>query len=333
LNVWDDGYPSGGNYWSNYTGVDVKSGPNQDQPGSDGIGDSPHVIDANNKDNYPLTKRWSLLTGDIDGDGDVDGVDFGIFAPCYGSLLGQPNYKRECDLDFDGDDDGVDFGMFAPNYGKHLYYSGLVAHWKFDEGTGTIAYDSSGNNNYGTLYGPTWVNGVYGKALKFDGVNDFVAIPDIFSTPPTELTVSAWVNCSSSSSAREEIIHSFRHGEYGIYRPTASVIGFGLLLDNQVPYGYEWNSFAPNTMHQVVGTWKQGDSVKLYVDGVLVGQTAVPNNGMLDSTPINSAAIGDYMRNYLGSKWFFEGIIDDVMVFSRALTANEVAQLYTLPPP
>jgi len=54
MNTWDDGYPSGGNYWNNYTGVDVKSGPNQDQPSSDGIDDTAHVIDENNRDNYSL---------------------------------------------------------------------------------------------------------------------------------------------------------------------------------------------------------------------------------------------------------------------------------------
>jgi len=55
MNVWDDGYPSGGNYWSDYVGgVDEKSGPNQDQPGGDGIGDNPYLIDANNRDRYPL---------------------------------------------------------------------------------------------------------------------------------------------------------------------------------------------------------------------------------------------------------------------------------------
>jgi len=54
VNAWDDGYPSGGNYWSDYTGVDVKSGPNQDQPSSDGIGDTAYVIDENNQDNYPF---------------------------------------------------------------------------------------------------------------------------------------------------------------------------------------------------------------------------------------------------------------------------------------
>jgi parallel beta-helix repeat protein len=54
VNVWDDGHPSGGNYWSDYLGVDVKSGPGRDLPGSDGIGDVPYVIDANNTDQYPL---------------------------------------------------------------------------------------------------------------------------------------------------------------------------------------------------------------------------------------------------------------------------------------
>jgi parallel beta-helix repeat protein len=59
INVWDDGYPSGGNYWSDYKGSDEKSGPNQDLPGSDCIGDTPYVIDANNRDRYPLMKPWT----------------------------------------------------------------------------------------------------------------------------------------------------------------------------------------------------------------------------------------------------------------------------------
>ncbi|MEW6069366.1 MAG: right-handed parallel beta-helix repeat-containing protein [Candidatus Thermoplasmatota archaeon] len=54
-NTWDNGYPSGGNYWSDYTGVDLYSGVNQDQPGSDGIGDTPYpVLGGTSQDNYPL---------------------------------------------------------------------------------------------------------------------------------------------------------------------------------------------------------------------------------------------------------------------------------------
>jgi len=60
INIWDDGYPSGGNYWSDYKGVDLYSGPYQNETGSDFIGDSPYVIDENNTDNYPLMGSWTM---------------------------------------------------------------------------------------------------------------------------------------------------------------------------------------------------------------------------------------------------------------------------------
>jgi parallel beta-helix repeat protein len=59
INVWDDGYPSGGNYWSNYTGTDYRQGLNQDINGSDGIDDAEYLIDDNNKDGYPLMGTFS----------------------------------------------------------------------------------------------------------------------------------------------------------------------------------------------------------------------------------------------------------------------------------
>jgi len=60
-NVWYGGYPSGGNYWSDYSGIDVKRGSEQDQAGSDGIGDTPYVFESgSNWDRYPLMKPWLL---------------------------------------------------------------------------------------------------------------------------------------------------------------------------------------------------------------------------------------------------------------------------------
>jgi parallel beta-helix repeat protein len=53
-NIWDDSYPSGGNFWSDYTGVDQYNGPAQNILGNDGIGDTPHIIDSDSQDNYPL---------------------------------------------------------------------------------------------------------------------------------------------------------------------------------------------------------------------------------------------------------------------------------------
>jgi len=79
-NSWDDGYPSGGNFWDDYTGVDEYSGPDQNIPGSDGIGDTPYVIEGGpyswvNQDNYPfmepLLKTPELLLP-ADGTGTED---------------------------------------------------------------------------------------------------------------------------------------------------------------------------------------------------------------------------------------------------------------------
>jgi len=60
-NFWDNGYPSGGNYWSDYNGVDFYGGPYQNETGSDGIGDTPYVIDGSNKDNYPIIPEFSTF--------------------------------------------------------------------------------------------------------------------------------------------------------------------------------------------------------------------------------------------------------------------------------
>ncbi|MCK4367998.1 MAG: right-handed parallel beta-helix repeat-containing protein [Thermoplasmata archaeon] len=90
-NTWDNGYPSGGNYWNNYIGVDVKSGPNQDEPGSDGIGATPYVIDADNRDRYPLMKpelsQVGVKVGDwIEYDYTVTGETYGTLYPTWEKL-------------------------------------------------------------------------------------------------------------------------------------------------------------------------------------------------------------------------------------------------------
>jgi thermitase len=65
LSTWDNGYPLGGNYWSNYQGQDLYGGPYQNETSSDGIGDTPYIIDPYNKDNYPLMSPSEPPTHDI----------------------------------------------------------------------------------------------------------------------------------------------------------------------------------------------------------------------------------------------------------------------------
>ncbi|MDH5450534.1 MAG: right-handed parallel beta-helix repeat-containing protein [Candidatus Bathyarchaeota archaeon] len=60
-NIWDNGYPSGGNYWSDYYGTDLHWGPHQNLTGSDGIGDESHPIGSGDQDNYPLMNPWMIV--------------------------------------------------------------------------------------------------------------------------------------------------------------------------------------------------------------------------------------------------------------------------------
>jgi len=91
VNIWDDGYPSGGNYWSDYTGVDLYSGPDQDLLGSDGMGDTPYIIDENNTDHYPLMNPWpSGWKLDFAGLTNHPIVDFAVY---NGSLYAAANNK------------------------------------------------------------------------------------------------------------------------------------------------------------------------------------------------------------------------------------------------
>jgi parallel beta-helix repeat protein len=61
ITAWDNGYPSGGNYWSDHSGIDIHSGPDQNQPGSDGIGDTPYNCGESNQDRYPLMQKWTNI--------------------------------------------------------------------------------------------------------------------------------------------------------------------------------------------------------------------------------------------------------------------------------
>jgi parallel beta-helix repeat protein len=119
-NAWDDGYPSGGNYWSDYDGTDLYRGPYQNVTGSDGIGDTSYVIDANNNtDHYPLMKPYALSIGDVNKDGKVDMIDIGIVALSFGSSPGDLRWNPLADVNQDGKVDLRDIGLVARHFGEH----------------------------------------------------------------------------------------------------------------------------------------------------------------------------------------------------------------------
>jgi thermitase len=119
VNVWDGGYPSGGNYWSDYTGVDLHSGFYQNETGGDGIGDTPYTIDTNNRDRFPymIEVKGPHILCDLNHDGKVDGRDIIMAARAFATTPGDPRWNSEADINQDGKVDGRDLIVIARKFG------------------------------------------------------------------------------------------------------------------------------------------------------------------------------------------------------------------------
>jgi parallel beta-helix repeat protein len=113
-NIWDGGYPSGGNYWSDYT----ERYPDTEELDGSGLWDTPYVIDANNQDNYPLMKPAGF--GDLNDDGEVNMLDLAIFAKAWGSYPGHSRWNPTADINGDGKVNILDGIYIAKNFGKKL---------------------------------------------------------------------------------------------------------------------------------------------------------------------------------------------------------------------
>lgn len=118
-NNWDNGYPTGGNYWSDYSGVDQNIGQYQNITGKDGIGDTLYSIGTNNIDRYPLMRPYSYLASDLNKDGVVDFQDLVYFVSGYINyyeiFVISPEYKV-CDFNSDSQVNIVDLVFFAQGY-------------------------------------------------------------------------------------------------------------------------------------------------------------------------------------------------------------------------
>jgi len=201
---------------------------------------------------------------------------------------------------------------------------GLVGWWRFDEGAGTIAEDSSGYGNDGTIYGATWVDGKYGKALSFDGTDDYVDCGNAASLSPTnEETVIMWVKPSAGYG--ELYPRLIAHDDYvRLYVYIDSATGRLHI------HFYTSGGIAGVTSSLSLGidTWTHvaflydGDYMKLYLNGVLYATSAKV------SGTINSAGTNLAIGNNLGKTRSFKGVIDEVRVYNRALSAAEIQEVF-----
>jgi hypothetical protein len=206
--------------------------------------------------------------------------------------------------------------------------TGLVGHWAFDEGSGSTTTDSSGNSNNGVLLNsPTYAGGKVGShALDFGGDYDRVEIPDIPSLDfgSGDFSVSFWFNSSQVVSSGHRLIGDMNSGTgFIIFRDSNGlkfqVTGIG---DTSIILASSGNGSFDGNWHHVVVT-RSNDDFQLYVDNTSEGTDtkAVGNINSPDTLRIgaSSASSGD-----------FDGLMDDVRLYNRALTKNDIAQLYAI---
>ena len=202
---------------------------------------------------------------------------------------------------------------------------GLVAAYSFDEGTGATLVDRTGQGRTGTLAGATWTTqGRFGGALSFDGIDDWVTVTDAPSLDlTTGMTLEAWVypTALGGGSWRNVMIKERAGGEaYNLYAnadtnaPVVYVVG---ATQPDVPLDARGAGQLPlNAWTHLAATYN-GTTLRVFVNGTEVGSRAM-TGAMLTST--GALQIGG------NSIWgeFFQGRIDDIRIYNRALTVAEI---------
>lgn len=216
--------------------------------------------------------------------------------------------------------------------------AGLVGCWNFDEGSGNVAFDKSGNKNDGKVHGAQYVKYESGYALKFDGVDDYVQIekkPDLCITDA--LTIEVWMKPESDNYNWIIGCGGENYGYYlAIWKGRTLKFQWGQSGEKQgktydLVYSPNGAVFL-NTWQFVALTFNKG-AVTLYLNGkvfknIFMGKNNIHGaSGPSAVSSINSNA-SVQIGSYLTSNYFFKGIIDKVSIYNRALSEEEIKTHY-----
>ncbi|MBM4055129.1 MAG: hypothetical protein FJ264_10770, partial [Planctomycetes bacterium] len=192
----------------------------------------------------------------------------------------------------------------------------LWAYYNFEEGSGTVAYDSSVYKRDGTIYGnAAYGTGKKGKGLKCDGVNDYAEIGDIDLSDA--FTLSTWIKASSFG---KNMIVGKTYETYQLFVSTGGTVVFNRNSASAIRYRA---NLATNTWYHIVVTFDTTNGTALYVDG-----SSVATEGTTTVTSTNDVATRIGAAGWTAMD-FFNGIIDDVRIFNRSLSAEEVEELFS----
>jgi hypothetical protein len=209
----------------------------------------------------------------------------------------------------------------------------VVAHWKLDEGTGATSADSSGNGQLATLMnGAGWAPGRSGQGLSLDGVNDFARVPHAAALNAFPLTLSAWFKTGATTGVRG-LVNKYvanSYNGYQIFFVRGDLCAW--FLRDGANYVYDGGNCSMKTPGYTNGQWHHVALVidqtggKLYLDKVL--KASLPWTGAAGAvTTTQDLRLGHY-PGAAGAAEYLPGLVDDVRIYNRALSAAEIAQMY-----
>lgn len=203
---------------------------------------------------------------------------------------------------------------------------GLVAHWTFDEGSGTIAHDQSGMGNDAQIHGATWIVGVSGSAISFDGQNDYAQVSHSETLNAVDASVSLWLRSEDDDWANSVIEKWYGYLSAGypyVLRLSNEHVYFACYDGSTCSQATSLEPLADGCWHHIVGLRDTDEgTVRLYVDGDLSREGEDETNDNLS----NDNALYMGWRPYYGH--YLNGQLDDVRVYNRVVSPTEVLQLF-----
>ncbi|PYJ85154.1 MAG: hypothetical protein DME22_10205 [Verrucomicrobia bacterium] len=195
----------------------------------------------------------------------------------------------------------------------------MVGAYSFNEGAGTSVGDGSGNGNVGTISGASWTSaGKYGNGLSFNGTSALVTVNDSGSLHlTTGMTLEAWVNATTVSSAWRDVIYKGRDNYFLEGTSDNNKLpGGGATLGGAGALTYGTGALGVGTWTHLALTY-DGAALRLYVNGTQVSSVAKTGTILTSTNPLQIG--GDSMYGQ-----YFAGTIDEVRVYNVALSAAQI---------